>query len=180
MVELQSQLVAASKDRSYAQSILYAGAPPSGFGEDTKPYYERKARKAALEVRALADSIAHLEDAIGAKAFSVSALAGALLQVAKQGLVISYGSLQACPPGRLIGSENLKNVIWQGRNQAIHWEEGAFSTPVTTCFQNLEQAFGEGFKLDGTGVKSLAKNVIGLLEWSDYSAYVRDMSSIID
>ena len=179
LAELRRQLDAASKERAHAQSILYVGAPPSGFGEDTTPYFEKKGRDAAREIRTLTADIVQLEAAIGAKAFSVRALAGAVLQVAKQGLVIGCGSLQACPPGRQVGPEVLKNIIWQGRNQAMHWEEGTFNASVTACFQNLEQAFGARFKLDGIGAQSLAQAVLELLAWSEYAAYVRDMRSLI-
>jgi hypothetical protein len=179
LARLQNTLDAASQERAYAQSIMFAGPPMTGFGEDTRPHFERKAREAGYRIGTLTADIAQLDAAIGAKAFSLRALAGAVLQIAKQGLVIGCGSLQACPPGRQVGPEVLKNVIWQGRNQAMHWEEGNYTAPVVACFQKLEQTFGGGFKLDVTPRQSLAQSILRLLGWSEYGAYVSDMQSLI-
>lgn len=177
--DVRSQLDKAHSERAYAQSILYAGAPPSSFGEDTTPYFQRLARDAEEQIQVLDATATRLEAAIAAKSFSVRALAGSILQVAKQGVVVGHGSLSNCPPGRPIGSEPLKNVVWQARNQAMHWEDGTFSPAVTTCFQKLEQSFGSQFRLNGTATGSLAKAVIDLLQWSEYSAYAKDMQSIL-
>lgn len=45
--------------------------------------------------------------------FSLSALAGAVLQYGKQGISIVHGGLATCPDGRMIlDVEPLKNVVW--------------------------------------------------------------------
>jgi len=177
--KVRQQLEVEQKKRAHAQAILYAGAPPSGFGEDTTPYFEKRARDAGREVQTLEVDVARLEAAIAAKAFSVRALAGSILQVAKQGIVVGQGSLSTCPSGRQVGQESLKNIVWQARNQAMHWEDGSFNQAVTACFQNLEQSFGGQFRLSGTAIGSLAKDVIDLLQWTDYDAYASDMRSLL-
>lgn len=106
-----------------------------------------------------------------------NALAGALLQIAKQGVSIRYGSLVLCPKGRAIGTnECLKNVIWQGRNQSMHYEEGTYHAPVQTCYSNLESDFGVQFTL---GTSNLALITIDLLGWSEYTQYENDMKSLL-
>src|ERR1700730_14801896 len=80
-----------------------------------------------------------LESLIATRAFSRDAQSGSLLQYAKQGISLVHHGLAACPDGRLIGSQSVKNVIWQGRNQAIHWDEGNFKRPVVNCFRTLAQ-----------------------------------------
>lgn len=103
-------------------------------------------------------------------------LAGSLLQIAKQGISIEYGCLTDCPNGRKIGSsEYLKNVIWQSRNQTMHYEEGTYHKNVIDCFLNLEKDFGSHFKLKST---NLALNVIDVLGWNSYTEYENDMLTL--
>jgi hypothetical protein len=87
-----------------------------------------------------------------------NALAAALLQIAKQGISSKHGGLSKCPNGRLIGqTEFLKNVIWQGRNQTMHYEEGQYRRDVNECFTNLVNDFG----------------------WDNYVDYEKDMETVI-
>ena len=104
--------------------------------------------------------------------FSLSIIAGSLLQIAKQGISIVHNGLKNCPNGRFIGNEPLKNIIWQGRNQTIHFEEGIYSKSVCNCFQNLETAFGVNFNL---GNRNLALEVVTLLRWKSYKNYENDL-----
>lgn len=120
-----------------------------------------------------------LQTSIDAKEFSLRALSGAVLQIAKQGISITHGSLGVCPNGRFIGSESLKNVIWQARNQSMHFEDGNPHPSVRSCFQNLENDFGLQFSLLANPPENLARHVVQLLGWKEYSAYEQDMNSII-
>jgi len=105
--------------------------------------------------------------------FSCSAQSGSVLQYAKQGISLVHAGPSACPEGRSVGSQSLKNVIWQGRNQAIHWEEGRLNTVVQTCFQTLAAEFHPRFS--DFQSRSLAFEVVELLGWRDYAAFERDM-----
>ena len=178
--EMRNALQNTKAEGKRARAILYAGAPPSAFGEDTTPYFEKRTRDARRKSHELEVSIAGLQAAIAAKAFSVRALAGSILQIAKQGIVVKHGSLSNCPSGRDIGQEVLKNVIWQARNQAMQWEENSFNDAVTACFCGLERSFGNQFRIGGDTTLSLAKVVIDLLQWTNYDAYLRDMQSLIE
>ena len=75
-----------------AKNILNAGAPMSGFGENTTPYFEKKARTARRQVRLLEFEVASLKASVETKEFSISSIAGAILQIAKQGMSIVHGS----------------------------------------------------------------------------------------
>jgi hypothetical protein len=86
--------------------------------------------------------------------------------------------LDACPDGRLLAGEPLNSVIWQGRNQALHWEEGSFKPQVVACFAKLEAAFGPRFSLTGAS-SNLAKDVLDLLGWIDHPTYAADMQTLI-
>lgn len=107
---------------------------------------------------------------IAAKKDSVKALAGALLQIAKQGISTVHGGLDNCPDGRKIRNEPIKNIIWQGRNQSLHYEEGNPHLRVRECFERV----GIELKQD-----NLAKEVIGLLNWKTYEQYEDDLASLL-
>jgi hypothetical protein len=96
-----------------------------------------------------------------------------MLQYGKQAISFVHSKLSACPDGRTIGTEPLKNIIWQGRNQALHWEEGSFTPPVVTCFEALakesDPKFGE-FRVRNKGT-----DVIALLDWKEFADFERDM-----
>lgn len=124
--------------------------------------------------------LSSLEAEVEYKAASLSALAAALLQIAKQGLSLVYGEKKSdCPDGRTIGTQNLKEVIWEGRNQAAHYDSGRYKPPVKNCFARLASDFGSDFDLAANGRRCLAKEVIGLLGWQDYATYRMDMEGLL-
>lgn len=135
-----------------------------------------QARQSADKIQAEIDA---LQTSIDAKEFSLRSLSGALLQIAKQGISITHGGLGACPSGRSIGSESLKNIIWQARNQSMHFEDGNPHPPVRSCFQNLENDFGSDFSLGANPPENLARHIVKLLGWVKYSVYEQDMVSIL-
>jgi hypothetical protein len=75
--------------------------------------------------------------------FSTSALAGTLLQFAKHGLSLCLGKARHHgPDGRLVAGMPLHEVVWQARNQALHWEDGKFHEATDKCFQSLAKENG--------------------------------------
>ena len=132
------------------------------FGPDKKRHYK------AAEVEGAAQKLE-------AHKLSIAALAGSLLQYAKQGIALRYGKeRKGCPDGRMIAEMPLHELIWQGRNQAIHWEEGEFRKPVERCFQQLtksvDSVFGEYLN------RSMAYEVIRLLGWNSFDDFANDMA----
>ena len=114
------------------------------------------------------------------KAESLNSLAMSLLQIAKQGISIEYNGLTLCPEGRLLKSESLKNVIWQGRNQSIHYEENNPHNQVKNCFTNLMTDFGNKFDIFSSNPSNKAKEIVELLEWNNYENYLNDMKSLLN
>lgn len=133
------------------------------FGEDKEQYYKSKD---------LESLVARLET----REFSFSSLAGTLLQYAKQGLSASFGKPANWPLGRLIGSQPLKTVILEARNQSEHWEEGAPRAPVERCFEALTTEIGPQFGQYKT--KNLAFEVVSLLGWRSFEDFKNDMMCI--
>ena len=131
------------------------------------------------EVEKTQAKIARLKDSLDNKGHSIDALSMSLLQIAKQGISKVYGKPQNCPDGRDIGRETLKNVIWQGRNQSIHYEEANPNAAVLDCFSNLAITFGNNFDLSQNPATNCAKIVVNLLDWKSYENYQRDMKSLL-
>lgn len=141
-------------------------------------YYQRTERLNEREKQL----IAHMEsfkNLIDAKSFAVSSLCGALLQISKQGISIVHKGLGNCPNGREIGGEVLKNIIWQGRNQSMHYEENRFSSSVVNCFKNLETSFSDLSLTSHPNENFAQKIVIQVLGWNEYQVYERDMISLL-
>ena len=131
------------------------------FGPDKERYHKAEdvqATKARIETRS----------------FSVAALSGNLLQYAKQGLSMIYGaSRNGCPVGREIAGLAIHEIIWQGRNQALHWEEGNPHPPVVRCFECLAAAGNASFS--DYKIRSMAYEVVTLLGWRTVDDFNRDM-----
>lgn len=111
---------------------------------------------------------------------SVAALSGALLQIGKQGISSIHGYLTNCPnDGRPIGSQPLKGVIWEARNQSMHYEERKYKEPVIKCFATLERDFGERFSLRKHPRTNLAYHVVKLLEWVSFERFAEDLDPLL-
>lgn len=135
--------------------------------------------KAAQHAEALQIQLVSVQASIGTHQQAIQAIAGSILQIVKQGISIVHGRVEAAPEGRKIGTVSLKDVIWQARNQAIHYEEGNLRRPVTDLFATLELEQGAQFSLSNHPNQSRAKQILTLLGWSDYTAYVNDMKSLL-
>lgn len=133
------------------------------FGEDKDQHYKSK-------------DLATLEASLALREFSLSSLAGTLLQYAKQGLSASFGAPASWPQGRLIGTQNLKTIILEARNQSEHWEEGNPKPRVQQCFDTLATEKTPDFAEYRT--KNLAFKVVSLLEWRSYTKFKADLLSM--
>lgn len=137
---------------------------------------------------------ARLKAWIASNEQALDALRAAILQIVKQGIALIYKpagpgpqngkwpsneSLLRAKTGRHVGQQELKTVIWQARNQAIHYEDETFSQSVTQCFAQLEQDFGPQFSLTAGAGRSLSKHVFDALGWSDYAVYEKDVLSLL-
>jgi hypothetical protein len=130
------------------------------FGSDKERYYKSK-------------DIDAIKARLGARSFSVACLSGSLLQYAKQGIAAHYGKLRdGCPDGREIAGLTLHEIIWQSRNQALHWEEGSFNPSVRRCFERLGTV---NTIFEQYEARSMAYEVVCLLEWRSTEDFIRDM-----
>ena len=75
----------------------------------------------------------------------------------------------------MLRSQALKTIIFEARNQAMHWEEsGPLKPKVTACFTAIDADYALTLSAD-IKKRSLATAVIDLLEWRSYADYESDM-----
>ena len=155
----------------------------SDLHEDFSDFYVMGAfnrmAQAGQEVTELEQEINSLQALIGSRQAAIQSICGAILQIAKQGISVVHGDLANAPDGRLVGSVKLKDIIWQGRNQAIHYEEGNFNQRVVNVFSTLEQENGPEFSLLQHQNQSRAKQIVKLLNWNKDGNYSNDMQSLL-
>lgn len=104
--------------------------------------------------------------------YSVEALCSALLQIAKQGISLVYRGLHSCPNGRKIGRRYLKEIIWEGRNQTMHYEEGNCRSPIVNLFSDLAK---DNAVFNKYNTYNLAFEIIKLLNWTSIDRYNKDL-----
>lgn len=139
-----------------------------------------RAAKAAQEVERLKREVHTLQASVGAHQHAVQAIAGAILQIAKQGISLVYGGLNTVPAGRTLGASlAVRDIIWQARNQSMHYEEGSFKNPLIDLFNKLEKEYGTQFSLVVHAKQNRAKQVLDVLGWNDYAAYLNDMKTLL-
>lgn len=87
---------------------------------------QMSASRTALEGGAARDAtLRQLMAEAGATESDIGIAAGAVLQVGKQALSYRFGPKGSIPiaNARCIGTQTVIDVIWEGRNHAMHWEE---------------------------------------------------------
>ncbi|MEC2073404.1 hypothetical protein [Alkalihalophilus marmarensis] len=174
LIKLRSTLTKKEKHHRflYDDFIRKDFDPDDHFNEHQMMYaFTKQAAYYESQIKPLTLEIDELKDSISAKQESIKSLSGALLQIAKQGISIVHGTLESCPNGRVIKNESIKNIIWQGRNQSIHYEERRFRPAVIQCFENI------GITLNN---ENLAKEIIDLLNWRTYANYETDITSLLE
>ncbi len=138
-----------------------------------------RAAKAGQEVERLKVHVAELQASVGTRQHSIQAIAGSILQVAKQGISLVHGGLAAAPSGRMLGSLAIRDIIWQARNQSMHYEEGTYKKALADLFSTLETEQGPQFSLTIHAKQNRAKQVLDALGWSNYDSYLQDMQSLL-
>ncbi len=117
--------------------------------------------------------MAELQAVLDVRKFSTDALSGSALQNGKQGIALVHGRRGPFPDGRIIGTQSLSNIIWQSRNQALHWEDGSFTPPVNDCFEALANDIDPKFRDFKT--RNMSSDVVTLLGWKEFADFERDM-----
>lgn len=138
-----------------------------------------RAAKTHQEAQNVRHQIAKVQASVDAHRHAVQSIAGAIFQIAKQGISVVFEKLTLAPPGRMLGSLALRDIIWQARNQSMHYEEGKPGKGVVELFGTLEQEYGMQFSLTAHPESNRAKQVLDLLGWTSYEFYLEDMQTLL-
>jgi hypothetical protein len=71
-------------------------------------------------------------------------------------------------------------VVWQSRNQAIHYDEPPPHPPVRNCFNILAADIGPEFDLAAHPNQNLAPVVIRHLGWNDIFTFETDIRQVLN
>jgi hypothetical protein len=112
---------------------------------------------------------------IGTTIESMSTLAGAVLQIGKQALSLRYAGKPSLPEARFIGTQNIINVIWEGRNHSMHWDEGAPKKRVKNMLNTLETDLGIKIEIGTNNCLS----ILGALEWKKPEDMISDLKTLV-
>ncbi|QJD59766.1 hypothetical protein HG264_13055 [Pseudomonas sp. gcc21] len=142
-------------------------------------YYHAQMAKVAQPKRELENHIKEVSQSIDAKSVSIAALSGALLQIAKQCISLRYGKPQNAPDGENIGGVLVKDIIFEGRNQSIHYENPKeISVNVINLFGKLDAIRNDGVVWDARSQVNFAFEIVRLLGWRTHNDFVDHLKSI--
>jgi hypothetical protein len=119
------------------------------------------------------------DEAVGrlqVRGFARTAMCAALLQFAKQGISIVHQGLDKCPNGREINGLALKDIIWAGRNQGLHWEDEAPWKHTRSVFEGLTEKVSPDFA--AFAERNMAFEIVRMLDWRDVEQVRVDLMSI--
>lgn len=119
----------------------------------------------------------------------LQSVAQALLQIGKQGISSQYGKLKKDCVNEFVKvnkeiplkcNVNILDIIWEGRNQSIHYEDKTFNRPVEECFEKLLQNNHlccdklAGYK----NGENKAYEIIKILSWDSHEVFEKDLISL--
>ncbi|MFB2981007.1 hypothetical protein [Microseira sp. BLCC-F43] len=111
---------------------------------------------------------------IGATEESMAVLASAVLQIGKQVLSFRFGGKPNLKNVREVASQLVVEIIWEGRNHTMHWEEANPRRPVVDMLQKLQTS---GVKIIQGRNNALA--IIAVLNWKSASEAIEDLKSLV-
>ncbi len=110
---------------------------------------------------------------------SANILAGSVFQIAKQGMSIAGKKVKGYSnKGRFIAGIRVRDIVWQGRNQAMHYEATATEASWRDVFVKLDLANPGAFCMKPP-YESRAKAIFDLLGWQHHAIYEADMHSLL-
>lgn len=143
-------------------------------------YWHAMHHEAGMALIGLAAELSELENSIADKRQSVSALSGALLQIAKQGISSVRTRPESCPSGRKVCGVDVKWLIWAARNQASHYDEPTRVNEQTWgIFAQFNAGQPGGDPLEPMAGINWAYEIVQALGWESYDKYQADMHSLL-
>ncbi len=112
---------------------------------------------------------------IGATVDSMSSLAGSILQIAKQIISLRHSCKPNIPNSRNIGNQSIEEVIWEGRNHSMHWEE---ETPRKKV-QDMLDALTNDLGINIVAGSNNSLSILGALGWTSTDSVINDLETLI-
>lgn len=112
---------------------------------------------------------------IGSTIESMSGLAGAVLQIGKQSLSLRHSGKPNLSGARTIGTQNIIEVIWEGRNHSMHWDEGAPKERV----RNMLNALASDLNITIENGKNNCLSILGALGWKTPEDVIYDLKALV-
>ncbi|HHY0448322.1 TPA: hypothetical protein ACVU41_000254 [Vibrio parahaemolyticus] len=141
-------------------------------------YIERAKQLKASQSKAQEDIPQKIDAAlanIGATIDSMSSLAGAILQIAKQVLGLRHNGKPNMVSSRNIGSQGIIEIIWEGRNHAMHWDEGSPKEKVKLMLESLKKDLSLDIELGSNNCLS----ILGALGWTSTDEVITDLHALV-
>lgn len=112
---------------------------------------------------------------IGSTVESMSALAGAVLQIGKQSLSLRHSGKPDLPGAKTIGTQSIVEVVWEGRNHAMHWDEGMPKERV----RKMLNALADDLKITVETGKNNCLSILGTLGWKTPEDVISDLKALV-
>lgn len=85
--------------------------------------------------------------------------------------------------GRIVNTLPIGIIILAARNQYNHWDDPKPRKLTVDVFDRLANVSGKytdpAFDLNNSTLQTYSHNVLSLLEWKDYSAYLKDIKALL-
>jgi hypothetical protein len=164
----------AARNKHNAYHLIVLGADGTPFAQ----HYKNELQSAGREKNEKEMAVQDLQSRIDDREFSEAILSGAVLQIAKQGISVVWKGRENCPKAREVFGQPIGDVIWAGRNQAVHFDESVRQETAKVLIALAEHGADARLK-DAKGKINLAPVVLDVLGWQDYGSYLKDMTAIL-
>lgn len=158
--------------------FMYRDQWSSNANHHYAQYVKRMEHLNTQQEGAMNDQNQRLQNAllsIGATVESMSSLAGAVLQIAKQALSLKYDGKPDSNGARKISSQCIVEVIWEGRNHAMHWDD---LTPKPKM-KNMLDLLASDLEITIEIGKNNSLSILGALGWRTTNDVVQDLRGLI-
>jgi hypothetical protein len=175
--KIENELKSVNSKVKYLISYVSDCERDDDFDDKKIQHFYNQIGNSILKKEIIENKILLLKEEISIKKMSTQFLCGALLQIAKQGIASKKDSLQNPKCGRKIQSFCIREIIINGRNQSMHFDEKPHPR-TSDFFKHLAISFGNEFDLKNEDPENKALNIIILLDWSSYKNFKKDMLSL--
>jgi|GEM_PF-5247115 len=103
-------------------------------------------------------------------------MAGTILQIGKQAIAYRWEYYKKITISqRQVGRTNIGEIIWEGRNHALHWDEGNPHHGVNELFIKIKSDFPtRGFDPN----INCSNKIMGILGWESADAVIADLKAL--